>query len=106
QDVAPAVTLNFREGDQLANAAVEIAPHPAVKRPQDPIQTGSISKRHRRYSSPCAKSRRTIRQAKPVPRRRSLLSAYVRPLSSKIAAPRKALSGVVNRRLHVLTYPR
>ena len=38
QDVASAVGLDFAEREQLAHAPVEVAPHPAVNRAQDPIE--------------------------------------------------------------------
>ena len=37
QDVAAAVAFDFGEREQLAYAAIEIAPHPAVKRLKHPI---------------------------------------------------------------------
>lgn len=37
QDVAAAVAFDFTERDQLAHAAIEVAPHPAVKRLKHPI---------------------------------------------------------------------
>ena len=38
QNVTAAVGLDLAEGEQLAHAAIEVAPHPPVNRAQDPIQ--------------------------------------------------------------------
>jgi hypothetical protein len=46
QDVAPAVGLDLGEGEKLPDAAVEIAPHPAVKRSHQPVNRCSKLKRH------------------------------------------------------------
>ena len=48
QDVAPAVTLNFGERDQLAHTPVKITPYPSVNRPQHPVNPRSLL-RHRDY---------------------------------------------------------
>jgi hypothetical protein len=47
QDVASAVAFHLGERDQLADTAVEIAPHPPVDRAQHPVDVRSLSKRHR-----------------------------------------------------------
>ena len=47
QDVAPAVALDLREREQLADSAIEIAPHPAVNRTQQPIEPCSLLNSHR-----------------------------------------------------------
>ena len=47
QDVASAVALDFGESEQFAHTPFEVAPDPAVNRPQHPIHARSPDKRHR-----------------------------------------------------------
>src|SRR5262245_6810932 len=47
QDVASAIRLNFGEGQQLADAPVEVPPYPFVYRAQDSIERCCSSGCHR-----------------------------------------------------------
>jgi len=48
EDVATAVGLDFPEREQLAHAPVEVAPHPAVDGPQQPIERCDTCRRSHR----------------------------------------------------------
>ena len=47
QDVAAAIGFDLGEREQLAHAAVEIAPDPPVNRPQHPVDPRSSLVSHR-----------------------------------------------------------
>ncbi len=47
QDVAAAIAFDLGKGEELAHPSIGIAPHPPMNRPQQPVDAGSLAKRHR-----------------------------------------------------------